>query len=70
MCVVVCVDVGVFADPLALFVCHTTPINQVETAVSKAIFDNEKRLREQGASMHATLRAVSEKTHCVCVWLG
>ena len=26
---------------------------QVETAVSKAIFDNEKRLREQGAAMHA-----------------
>lgn len=31
---------------------------QVETAVSKAIFDNEKRLREQGAAMHATLRQV------------
>lgn len=29
---------------------------QVETAVSKAIYDNEKRLREQGQSMHATLK--------------
>ena len=32
--------------------------SQIETAVSKAIFDNEKRLREQGAAMHATLRQV------------
>lgn len=29
---------------------------QVETAVSKAIFDNERRLREQGQAMHATLK--------------
>lgn len=29
---------------------------QVETAVSKAIFDNERRLREQGMAMHATLK--------------
>ena len=34
------------------------PSPQIETAVSKAIFDNEKRLREQGAAMHATLRQV------------
>jgi hypothetical protein len=36
------------------------PTGQVETAVSKAIFDNEKRLREQGAAMHATLRQVRQ----------
>lgn len=29
---------------------------QVETAVSKAIYDNEKRLREQGQAMHAPLK--------------
>ena len=31
---------------------------QVETAVSKAIYDNERRLREQGQAMHATLKNV------------
>lgn len=29
---------------------------QVETAVSKAIYDNEKRLRDQGQAMHAPLK--------------
>lgn len=29
---------------------------QIETAVSKAIFDNEKKLREQGSAQHAPLK--------------
>jgi hypothetical protein len=35
---------------------------QIESAVAKSIFDNERKLREQGASMHASLRNLPKES--------